>query len=61
MNKHSLSITFLNEPELFFSHTVKWFQVFLYNNHNLTSVICLLRVPSILLIDKIQSSATTPD
>ena len=29
----------LKEPEVFL-YTVKWFQVLLYNNPNLTSVIC---------------------
>ena len=39
---HLFLITFLNEPELFFFlHKVKWFQVFLCSNNNLTSVICL--------------------
>ena len=33
--KHMLEITFLNKPDIF-----QWFQVFQYNNHNLTSVIC---------------------
>ena len=32
--KHILYITYLNEPELFF-RTVTWFQVLLYNGHNL--------------------------
>ena len=32
--KHILSITLLNESELFFLHTVKWFQELLYNSHN---------------------------
>ena len=31
----------------FFLHKVKWFQVLLYNSHNLTSVICLHTVCSI--------------
>ena len=33
-------------------HTIKWFQVLLYNSHNLTSVICFLTVCSILPIDR---------
>ena len=32
--KHILLITFLSEPELFFSHTVKEFQVLLFNTNN---------------------------
>ena len=52
-------MTFLNEPKLFL-HTVKWFQVSLYNSHNLTSVICLPIVCSIWPIDRILSGATTP-
>ena len=52
-------ITFLNKPELFL-HTVKWFQVLLYNSHNLTLVIFLQTVRSIWPIDKTQSGATTP-
>ena len=31
-----------------FLHTIKWFQVLLYNSHNLKSVICLHTVCSIL-------------
>ena len=38
--KNILFIAFLKEPELFL-HTVKWPKVFLYNSHNLTSVIYL--------------------
>ena len=53
--EHILWITFLNEPELFFLYTVKWFQLFLYNSHNLVSVIC-----SIWHIDRTLSGATTP-
>ena len=38
---NSLSV-FLNEPEFICLHTVKWFQVLLYNTKfRLTSVICL--------------------
>ena len=40
--------------------TVKWFQVLLYNSHNLTSVIFLHTVCSIWSIDRTLSSATTP-
>ena len=43
-----------------FSHTVKWFRGLLYNNRNLTSVICLHNVCSIWPIDKSLSGATTP-
>ena len=32
--KHVLLIKFLNEPELIFLHTVKWFQVLLSNMNN---------------------------
>ena len=46
--------------EYFFLHTVKWFQVLLYNSHNLTSVICLHTAFSILPIDRITSGATGP-
>ena len=31
ISKHFLLITFLNEPELIFMHTVKWFQALLFN------------------------------
>ena len=31
--KHILQITFLDKPELSFSHTVKWFQAFLFNTN----------------------------
>ena len=51
--------TFLNEPELFFLYTVKWFQVLLHNSHNSTSVICLHTVRSIWPINRILSSATS--
>ena len=57
--KHILSITFLNELSSFL-HTVKWFQVLLYNSYNSTSVICLHAVCSILPIDRTLSSATLP-
>ena len=43
-----------------FLHTVNWFQILLYNNHNLTSVICLHTVCSIWPIDRTLSVATTP-
>ena len=43
-----------------FLHTVKWFQVLLYNSHNLTSVICLHIVYSIWSINRTLSDATTP-
>ena len=56
--KHILLITFLNELELFFTH--KKFQVLLYNNHNLTSVICLHTVCSIWTIDRTLSGTTDP-
>ena len=42
-----------------FLHTVKWFQVLLYNSYNLTSVICLRTVCSIWPIVRTQSGATT--
>ena len=42
-----------------FLHTVKWFQVFLYNSHNLTSVMCLHTVCSIWPIDRTLSGSTT--
>ena len=32
--KHILLLTFLSEPELIYLHTVKWFQVFLFNMNN---------------------------
>ena len=57
--KHILLLTFLKKPELFFLHTVKWFQILLYNSHNLTSVICLHTVCSIWPIDRTLSGATT--
>ena len=38
---------------------VKWFQVLLYNSHNLTSVICLHTICSIWPIERTLSSATT--
>ena len=43
-------------------HTVKWFQILLYNNHNLTSAMCLRAhiVCSIWPIDRTQSGATSP-
>ena len=41
-----------NEAELFFFHTVKLFQVLLYNSHSLTSVIYLHTVCSIWPIDR---------
>ena len=34
ISKHILLITFLNEPELILLHTVKWFQVLLFNTNN---------------------------
>ena len=40
--------------------TVKWFQVLLYDSHNLTSVICLYTVCSIWLLDRTLSCVTTP-
>ena len=39
--KHILLISFLNEAELIFLYTVKWFQVFLFKSNNLTLVIYL--------------------
>ena len=51
--KHILSLSS-------FFHTVKWFQVLLYNRHNLTSVICLHTVCSIWPIDRTQSGARIP-
>ena len=44
-----LFITFLNNPEIIFLHAVKWFQVLLYNSHNLT-VICLHKFKWIYMI-----------
>ena len=41
-------------------HTVKWFQVLLYNSHNLTLVISLHTVCSTRSIDRILSGAITP-
>ena len=41
-----------------FFNTVKWFQVLLYNNHSLTSVICLLTFCSFWPIDRTQPGAT---
>ena len=41
-------------------HIVKWFQVLLYNCHNLTPVICLHTVCSIWPIDRTVSGVTTP-
>ena len=43
-----------------FLHTIKWFQVLLYNSHNLTSGICLHTVCSIWSIDRTLSGTTTP-
>ena len=40
-------------------HTVKSFQILLYNSHNLTSVICLHTVCSIWPVDRTLSGATT--
>ena len=58
--KHILQITFWNKPRLFFFlHTVKWFQVLLYNSQNLTSVICLYTVCSIWLKDRTKAGVTT--
>ena len=48
------------KQDLAFLHTVKLFQVLLFNNHNLTSVICLHTACSIWLIDRTLSDATTP-
>ena len=45
----------------FLLHTVKWFQVFLYNSHNLTAVICLHTFCSIWPIDRTLSGATNLD
>ena len=45
---------------IFFLHTVKWFQVLLYNSHNLTSVICLhTQFVQFDPIDRTLSGATT--
>ena len=33
ISKYILQITFLNEPELTFFHTVKWFHLFLSNTN----------------------------
>ena len=49
----------LKQTRAFFSHTVKWFHVFLYNSHNLTSIICLCTVCCIQPIDRNQSGAIT--
>ena len=57
--KHILLIKFLNEPEFFFLYTAKWFQVFLYNSHNLTSHLFAHIVCSIWPIDTTLSGATT--
>ena len=43
----------------FFLHTFNWFQLLLYNNHNLTCVICLHTVCFIWPIDRTLSGATT--
>ena len=51
--KHILLITFLNENEVTFLHTVEWFHVFLYNIKSLISVIFL---PSFKLIYMISLS-----
>ena len=56
--EHILLITFLNKPELFFAH-IKWSQVFLYDSHNLTSVICLHTVCSFWPIDRALWGAAT--
>ena len=42
-----------------FLHTDKWFQLLLYNRHNLTSVICLHTVCTIWPIDRTLSGAIT--
>ena len=42
----------------FFLYTIKWFQVLLYNSHNLTSVICLHTVFSIWTINRTLFGAT---
>ena len=44
----------------YFYHTIKWFQVLLYNSHNLTLVTCFHTVCSVWPIDRTQSGATTP-
>ena len=54
-----MEITLSSKAELLFSH-IKFFQVLLYNSHNLTSVIYLYSVCSLWLIDRILSGATTP-
>ena len=56
--KHILLIVFLNKSEIFL-HTIKWFQVLLFNSFNLI-VICLHTVFSIWPIDRTLSGATTP-
>ena len=56
--KHIFLITFWNESKLIFWHTVKGFQVLLYNNHNLVSVICLYIVCYIWPIVRTISGAT---
>ena len=58
--KHILWITILNKPELILLQTVKWFQVLLYNSHNLISIICLHTVCFIWLIDGTLSDGPTP-
>ena len=54
-----LSKTFLFQAIQFSWFIVKWFQVLVYNSHNLTSVICLHTVCSIWPIDRTLSDATT--
>ena len=44
-----------------FLHTVKSFQVFLCDSHNLTSVICLQGVYAIYVIVRIRKGATSTD
>ena len=34
ISKHIMLITFLNEPQLMFLHTVRWFHFFLSNTNN---------------------------
>ena len=55
----------MNQPLSICLHTIKWFQALLWNANNLTSIICLHTVKwlnsSIWPIDRIMSSATTPD
>ena len=46
--KFLLLLIFLNDPELFLLSTIKWFQVLLYNSHNLTChlfthIVCSIR------------------